>query len=106
MENEDERKKAATEARKAKLAALEEKIAAVSADPESSAGKKYRFDDTDYLDESWEIVDNVKSAVSTGWYTPQSKCGLVSQRTFVRLVQEEEKGHDQPLFVGITVTTR
>ena len=98
MENEDERKKAAAEAKKAKLETLEKKIAAVSADPESSAGKKHRFDDTEFLEESREIIDNVKSAVSTGWYTPPSKCELVTERTFVRLAQEEEKGQDQPPF--------
>lgn len=69
MENEEERKKAAAEAKKAKLDTLEKKIA--STDPESSAGKKHRFDDTEYLEESQEIIDNVKSAVSTGWwYSP------------------------------------
>lgn len=64
MENEEERKKAAAETKKAKLEILERKIA--SADPESSAGKKHRFDDTEYLEESREIIDSVKSAVSTG----------------------------------------
>jgi archaellum component FlaC len=79
MENEDGRKKAAVDAKKAKLETLERKIAAVSADPESLAGKKHRFDDTEYLEESREIIDNVKSAVSAGWYTPPSKCGLATE---------------------------
>lgn len=68
MESEDDRKKAATEAKKAKLEALERKIASVSGDPESSVGKKHRFDDTEFLEESQEIIDNVKSAVSAGLY--------------------------------------
>lgn len=76
MENEQERKKAAAEAKKAKLETLEKKIA--SADPESSAGKKHRFDDTEYLEESREIIDNVRSAVSTGWYIPPTKCGFIT----------------------------
>ncbi|KAI9570635.1 telomere stability and silencing-domain-containing protein [Boletus coccyginus] len=66
MENEEERKKAAAQAKKAKLEILEKKIASASVDPESSAGKKHRIDDTEYLEESREIIDNVKSAVSTG----------------------------------------
>lgn len=66
MENEEQRKKAAAEVKKAKLETLERKIASASVDPESSAGKKHRFDDTEYLEESREIIDNVKSAVSTG----------------------------------------
>lgn len=66
MENEEQRKRAAAEAKKAKLETLERKIASAWADPESSTGKKHRFDDTEYLDESQEIIDNVKSAVSTG----------------------------------------
>ncbi|KAF8838589.1 hypothetical protein BDN67DRAFT_70675 [Paxillus ammoniavirescens] len=64
MENEEERKKAATEAKKAKLDKLERKIALASGDPETFAGRKHRFDDTEYLEESQEIVDNVKSAVT------------------------------------------
>ena len=71
MENEEERKKAAAEAKMAKLETLEKKIA--SADPESSVGKKHRFDDTEYLEESQEIIDNVKSAVSAGWYISSSR---------------------------------
>lgn len=66
MENEEQRKKASAEAKRAKLETLEKKIASASADPESSAGKKHRFDDTEYLEESQEIIDSVKSAVSTG----------------------------------------
>lgn len=96
METEEERKKAAAEAKKAKLETLERKIASASADPESSAGKKHRFDDTEYLEESREIIDNVKSAVSTGWCTPLRNCALVTERTFIRLAQKEEKGQDQP----------
>lgn len=32
------------------------------------AGKKHRFDDTEYLEQSREIVDSVKSAVAAGKY--------------------------------------
>ncbi|KAG9315151.1 hypothetical protein JVU11DRAFT_4274 [Chiua virens] len=71
MENEEERKKAAAETKRAKLENLEKKIA--SADPEASAGKKHRFDDTEYLEESREIIDNVKTAVSTGLLKKKKK---------------------------------
>ncbi|KAF8124255.1 telomere stability and silencing-domain-containing protein [Boletus edulis] len=91
MENEEERKKAAAEAKKAKLETLERKIALASRDPESSAGRKHRFDDTEYLEESQEIIDSVRSAVSTGWCPLPSKCGF-NERTFGRPAQEEEKG--------------
>jgi len=79
MENEDERKKAATEAKRAKLETLEKKIA--SADPESSVGKKHRLDDTEYLEESQEIIDNVKSAVSTGLLKKKKKAKVVQSST-------------------------
>ncbi|KAI6042476.1 telomere stability and silencing-domain-containing protein [Pisolithus marmoratus] len=73
MEHEDDRKKAAADAKKAKLESLERKIAAASVDPEKLAGKKHRFDDTEYLEESRELVDNVRSAVSTGLIKKKKK---------------------------------
>jgi len=66
MEHEQERKKAAADVKKAKLENLEKKIAAASIDLEAHAGKKHRFDDTEYLEESRELVDNVRSAVTAG----------------------------------------
>lgn len=67
IESEPLRKKAQQEAQKAKLEALEKKlgIAAGGAGPsEPVAGKKHRLDDTEYVEESKEIVDNVKNAVA------------------------------------------
>jgi len=81
LENEPARKKAAAEASKAKLEALEKKLgispsegtagSSSNSNPNSKldepvAGKKHRFDDTEYLEQSREIVDNVRSAVSAG----------------------------------------
>ena len=74
------RKKAEQEAKKAKLEALEKKL------DESSGGKKRRFDDTEYLEQSQEIVDNVKSAVTAGKsfpdfteYKADQQCSLLEE---------------------------
>ena len=73
LEQEPERKKAATEAQRAKLEALERKLgidkdagSSSNADPTQVARRKHRFDDTEYLEQSRELVDNVKSAVTAG----------------------------------------
>lgn len=80
LEGEPARKRAAAEAQKAKLEALERKLGITPSGsseastsrptdgpaPEPLAGKKHRFDDTEYLEQSREIVDNVKSAVTAG----------------------------------------
>ena len=68
IESEPLRKKAQQEAQRAKLEALEKKLGitpgAGPSDP--LAGRKHRLDDTEYIEQSREIVDNVKSAVSVG----------------------------------------
>ncbi|EIW84198.1 hypothetical protein CONPUDRAFT_50655 [Coniophora puteana RWD-64-598 SS2] len=76
LENEPARKKAAAEAQKAKLEALERKLGIMPnageasssklGDSEPVAGRKHRFDDTEYLEQSQELVDNVRSAVTAG----------------------------------------
>ncbi|KAG8213154.1 telomere stability and silencing-domain-containing protein [Butyriboletus roseoflavus] len=76
MENEEQRKQAAVEAKMAKLETSQKKIASASADPESSTGKKHRFEDTEYLEESQEIIDNVKLAVSTGLLKKKKKAKI------------------------------
>jgi len=47
-----------------------------TAEPDVLAGKKHRFDDTEYLEQSREIVDNVKSAVSAGLLKKKKKAKL------------------------------
>lgn len=72
IESEPLRKKAQQEAQRAKLEALEKKLGMApggSSDSDPLAGKKHRLDDTEYLEQSREIVDNVKNAVSIGAYS-------------------------------------
>lgn len=69
MEGEPERKKAAAEARKAKLEALERQLGIDPANPEagpSNAGQKRRFDDTKFLAETEELKEGVRDAVAAG----------------------------------------
>ena len=69
LENEPERKKAALDAQKAKLAALDKQLGIKpggSNEPLPHAGTKRRLDDTEFLEESQTLVDNVKSAVAQG----------------------------------------
>jgi hypothetical protein len=90
LEGEPARKRAAADAQKAKLEALERKLGinaspgeaassskaqngTASGDPQPLAGKKHRFDDTEYLEQSREIVDTVKSAVTVGLLKKRKK---------------------------------
>lgn len=72
LDGEPARKKAQVEAQKAKLEALERKLGIAPGDKgkekevDATAGVKRRFDDTEYLEQSKEIVDGVKNAVTAG----------------------------------------
>jgi hypothetical protein len=84
LESEPDRLKAKADAQKAKLEALERKLgieppsktgtpvagsskaSGSGEDPPVLAGRKHRFDDTEYLEQSRDLVDGVKSAVSAG----------------------------------------
>jgi hypothetical protein len=72
LESEPERKKAALNAQKAKLAALDKQLGnkpGGTNDSHPQAGTKRRLDDTEFLEESQNLVDNVKSAVAQGqWF--------------------------------------
>ncbi|KAI0297258.1 telomere stability and silencing-domain-containing protein [Multifurca ochricompacta] len=65
LEQEPGRKKAAAEAQRRGLH--------LGRQYRSSGGKKHRFDDTEYLEQSRELVDNVKSAVTTGLLKKRKK---------------------------------
>jgi hypothetical protein len=66
LEKEPERQKAAQEAKRAKLEALERKLGINGDGVADQAGKKHRLDDTEYIEQSREIVDSVKNAVKAG----------------------------------------
>ena len=79
MESEPERAAAKAKAQKEKLEALERKLGidpkapkedSSGGDPPVLAGKKHRFDDTEYIEQSRELVDGVKSAVTAGMFYP------------------------------------
>jgi len=79
LEQEPQRKKAEADAKRAKLETLERKLGidkssgASSGGPaDPSAGKKHRLDDSEFLEQSRDIVDSVKSAVAVGkWINVQ-----------------------------------
>ncbi|KAF8322582.1 hypothetical protein DL93DRAFT_2071427 [Clavulina sp. PMI_390] len=87
IESEAARKQADKEAAKAKLEALERQLgidptstpgagSSKSIPPEAVAGKKHRFDDTEYIEQSRDIVDEVKSAVAAGFLKKRKKAKL------------------------------
>ncbi|KAG6886250.1 hypothetical protein C0992_004533 [Termitomyces sp. T32_za158] len=88
IETEPERKAAKAAAQKAKLEAIERKVRNnsisagetsrnVGTDPQSVfAGAKHRLDDTEYLEQSREITEGVKNAVTAG-FLKKKKAKLV-----------------------------
>ena len=66
IEAEPERKKAAAEAKAAKLEKLERKLGMAEANANGESSKKRRLEDTEYIEQSQEIVDSVKNAVKAG----------------------------------------
>ncbi|CAL1715997.1 unnamed protein product [Somion occarium] len=97
IESEPARKKAQQEAQRAKLEALEKKLgmnkdgSGGSTDP--LAGKKHRLEDTEYLEQTKDLVDNVKSAVSVGTLSSlliQSYIELTKRHSYVEEKEESE----------------
>jgi hypothetical protein len=69
IQSEPERKKAQQDAQKAKLAKLERQLGINpdgSASSEPTNGKKRRLDDAEFIEQSRDINDNVRSAVAAG----------------------------------------
>ncbi|VDB99449.1 unnamed protein product [Peniophora sp. CBMAI 1063] len=73
IEAEPERKKAAAEAKAAKLEKLERKLGMAESSATAETGKKRRLEDTEYIEQSQEIVDSVKSAVKAGLLKKKKK---------------------------------
>ncbi|EIW57765.1 uncharacterized protein TRAVEDRAFT_169747 [Trametes versicolor FP-101664 SS1] len=80
IESEPLRKKALQEAQRAKLEALEKKLGITpggsSSPPDPLAGKKHRLEDTEYIEQSKDIVENVKSAVSVAMLKKKKKAKM------------------------------
>jgi len=84
LESEPQRLAAKAEAQRAKLETLEKRLGIEHGQPrkpgeasvEVLAGKKHRFDDTEYLEQSRDLVDNVKSAVSVGLLKKRKKAKI------------------------------
>lgn len=101
IESEPARKKAVADAQRAKLEALERQLGidssssgAGSSEPGKVAGKKHRFDDTEYLEQSRDLVDGVKSAVAAGTFTScYSRCRHTNHN-LSRIVEETQEGED------------
>lgn len=110
LESEPERLAAKAEAQRAKLEALERKLgiepsSTTSAtrdvgevslgNPSTLAGKKHRFDDTEYLEQSRELTENVRNAVSAALL--KKKKAKVSHSTKEAVKDQTsalEEGHD------------
>ncbi|EJU04753.1 hypothetical protein DACRYDRAFT_93191 [Dacryopinax primogenitus] len=105
LESEPLRQKAAKEAQKAKLEKLERELGGTPGNAESSkledtsvvAGKKHRFDDIEYLKQSEEIVDSVKSAVVAGLLKKRKKAKVSNEEKATEAVTASTSSSDGPL---------
>jgi hypothetical protein len=77
------------------LEALEKKLG-ISKDGESSQNKKRRLDDNEYIEQSKEIVDNVKSAVSAGIVSLCHSSSYLANLVPRSFTQKEEESQNQP----------
>ncbi|KAL5504059.1 hypothetical protein ACEPAH_8132 [Sanghuangporus vaninii] len=81
LESEPERKKAQQEAQRAKLEKLEKRLGISgkgkgrvdASGDDAPVGAKRRFDDTEFIEQSRDIVDNVKNAVAAGMLKKKKK---------------------------------
>jgi len=87
IQHEPDRLAAKAEAEKAKLEALERKLGIEpsssstkpsnpNSPPDVLAGKKHRFDDTEYLEQSQDLKDGVKNAVAAALLKKKKKAKL------------------------------
>ncbi len=72
-------------------------MAAGGSSSDAAAGRKHRLEDTEYIEQSREIVDNVKSAVTVGKsIVPSPPSSSVSDDTPLSHAEEEKEGEDEP----------
>ncbi|KAF9266477.1 hypothetical protein L218DRAFT_896531 [Marasmius fiardii PR-910] len=95
LESEPERLAAKAQTQKAKLEALERRLgiqpsgsgskagdsAGGAGDPPALAGKKHRLDDPEYIEQSQELIDGVKNAVSVALLKKKKKMKTSSSDT-------------------------
>ena len=73
------------------MEALEKRLG-ISKDEELGQSKKRRLDDDEYIEQSKEIVENVKSAVSAGIVTfCHSSSGYLTNFMLCSFTQKEEE---------------
>ncbi|KIY44043.1 hypothetical protein FISHEDRAFT_52198 [Fistulina hepatica ATCC 64428] len=113
-ESEPDRKKAKAEAEKAKLAELERKLGIDRSSASSSskdgtppvlAGKKHRFDDTEFVEQSRELVDGVKNAVSAALLKKRKKAKLATDSSKPVEVTDTAASASAQVAAAVTETT-
>jgi hypothetical protein len=121
IQHEPDRLAAKAEAEKAKLEALERKLgiepssssSTKLSDPNSPpnvlAGKKHRFDDTEYLERSQDLKDGVKNAVAAALLKKKKKAKLShandSSNTDVTTESSKDKLLTKPVAVSVVPTS-
>ncbi|KAF8575169.1 hypothetical protein K439DRAFT_1545535 [Ramaria rubella] len=99
LESEPERKKAAAEARKAKIESLERQLgidasSSKGKEDDKATGAKRRFDDTEFIEQSRDIVDSVKSAVALGSSVHTIFLIYLPADTCCRSLEKEKESQD------------
>ena len=112
--NEPERLAAKAEAQRAKLEALERKLGIDNSSSSSFkkpgdisddilAGKKHRFDDTEYLEKTEELKEGVKNAVSVALLKKRKKAKLAhgSEENGEKAKEKEAEKAKEPPTKGV-----
>jgi hypothetical protein len=118
IQHEPDRLAAKAEAEKAKLEALERKLGIepsstklsdINSPPNVLAGKKHRFDDTEYLERSQDLKDGVKNAVAAALLKKKKKAKLShandSSNTDVTTESSKDKLLAKPVAVSVVPTS-
>jgi len=120
IQHEPDRIAAKAEAEKAKLEALERKLGIeasssstkpsdLNSPPDVLAGKKHRFDDTEYLEKSQDLKDGVRNAVAAALLKKKKKAKLShpndSSNTNMTTEDSKNKLAVEPVAVPVVPTT-